>query len=79
MSVTSVAGPMTDIDLDRLSIDTIRTLSIDPEDPIWPNRSGRVIGMHTFGASAPLKALQEKFGFEPDHVATCAKELLGKQ
>ena len=28
--------------------------------------SGRVIGMHTFGASAPLKALQEKFGFEPD-------------
>jgi transketolase len=41
--------------------------------------SGRVIGMHTFGASAPLKALQEKFGFEPDHVATCAKELLGKQ
>jgi transketolase len=41
--------------------------------------SGRVIGMHTFGASAPLKALQEKFGFEPDRVATCAKELLDKQ
>ena len=29
MSVTSVAEPMTDIDLDRLSINTIRTLSID--------------------------------------------------
>mgnify|MGYP003694182297 CR=1 FL=1 len=29
MSVTSVAEPMTDIDPDRLSIDTIRTLSID--------------------------------------------------
>ena len=29
MSVTSVAEPMTDIDLDRLSIDTIRALSID--------------------------------------------------
>jgi transketolase len=29
MSVTSVAEPMTDIALDRLSIDTIRTLSID--------------------------------------------------
>src|SRR4029453_17239518 len=28
--------------------------------------AGRVIGMKTFGASAPLKALQEKFGFEPD-------------
>ena len=24
--------------------------------------SGRVIGMHTFGASAPLKALQQEFG-----------------
>lgn len=38
--------------------------------------SGRIIGMHTFGASAPLKALQRKFGFEPDRVAAVAKELL---
>jgi len=37
---------------------------------------GRVIGMHTFGASAPLKELQKKFGFEPDRVVTVAKELL---
>jgi transketolase len=41
-------------------------------------RSGRMIGMKTFGASAPLKELQTKFGFEPDHVVTAAKELLGK-
>jgi len=41
--------------------------------------SGHVIGMTTFGASAPLKALQKKFGFEPDRVAAFAKELLGKQ
>ena len=41
--------------------------------------SGRVIGMKTFGASAPLKELQRKFGFEPDHVAAAAKELLGKK
>jgi transketolase len=41
--------------------------------------SGHVIGMRTFGASAPLKALQEKFGFEPDRVAAAAKELLAKQ
>jgi transketolase len=40
--------------------------------------SGRVIGMHTFGASAPLKELQRKFGFEPDRVVTAAKELLGR-
>jgi transketolase len=37
---------------------------------------GRVIGMHTFGASAPLKELQRKFGFEPDQVVVVAKELL---
>jgi transketolase len=41
--------------------------------------SGHVIGMRTFGASAPLKALQEKFGFEPERVVASAKELLGKQ
>src|SRR5689334_9106323 len=40
--------------------------------------AGRVIGMHTFGASAPLKALLEKFGFQPDRVVASAKELLGK-
>jgi transketolase len=40
--------------------------------------SGRVIGMKTFGASAPLKALQQKFGFEPERVVASAKEVLGK-
>ncbi len=37
---------------------------------------GRVIGMHTFGASAPLKELQKKFGFETDQVVRVAQELL---
>jgi len=37
---------------------------------------GHVIGMKTFGASAPLKELQKKFGFEPDRVAAVAKDLL---
>jgi transketolase len=41
--------------------------------------AGKVIGMHTFGASAPLKELQRKFGFEPEHVAATAKELLGRK
>ncbi len=40
--------------------------------------SGRVIGMKTFGASAPLKELQRKFGFEPERVTEIVKELLGK-
>ena len=44
----------------------------------YVGRSGRMIGMKTFGASAPLKELQKKFGFEPDQVATAAKELLGR-
>ena len=35
---------------------------------------GKVIGMHTFGASAPLKELQKKFGFSPDKVAEAARE-----
>jgi transketolase len=37
---------------------------------------GRVIGMKTFGASAPLKELQRKFGFEPERIVSAAKELL---
>src|SRR5262249_36174852 len=44
----------------------------------YVGEGGRVIGMPTFGASAPLKALQQKFGFEPDRVVAAAKELLGK-
>jgi transketolase len=40
--------------------------------------SGRIIGMKTFGASAPLKELQRKFGFEPERVAAAARELLGR-
>ena len=44
----------------------------------YVGRSGRIIGMHTFGASAPLKELQRKFGFEPDRVVAAAKELLGR-
>ena len=42
-------------------------------------RSGQVIGMKTFGASAPLKELQKKFGFEPDKVVAVAKELVGRK
>jgi transketolase len=38
--------------------------------------SGAVIGMQTFGASAPLKALQGKFGFTADNVVETAMEQL---
>ncbi len=40
--------------------------------------TGRIIGMHTFGASAPLKELQRKYGFEPDQVVAAAKQQLGR-
>lgn len=35
--------------------------------------AGSTIGMHTFGASAPLKELQKKFGFTPEQVVAAAK------
>lgn len=38
---------------------------------------GRTIGMSTFGSSAPLKDLQEKFGFTTENVANEVRELLG--
>lgn len=39
---------------------------------------GSRIGMHTFGASAPLKDLQKKFGFEPAKVVAAAKEQIAR-
>jgi transketolase len=39
---------------------------------------GKIIGMRSFGASAPLKAVLHKFGFELENVFAAAKEVLGK-
>jgi len=39
---------------------------------------GKSIGMHSFGASAPLKDLLKKFGFEVENVMAAAKQVLGK-
>ena len=41
--------------------------------------TGRTIGMETFGASAPLKELQRKFGFTPESVVTAAKEQVAQR
>ena len=41
--------------------------------------SGCSIGMKTFGASAPLRALQQKFGFTVERVVAAAQEQLEKQ
>ena len=39
----------------------------------YVGENGESLGMHFFGASAPLKSLQKKFGFTPEHVVEAAK------
>jgi len=39
---------------------------------------GKMIGMRTFGASAPLKDLLKKFGFTVENVVATAKQAMGK-
>ena len=40
---------------------------------------GAAVGMTTFGASAPLKDVMNKFGFTVDHVVASAKEVLARK
>jgi transketolase len=42
----------------------------------YVGKPGRLNCMKTFGASAPLKELQKRFGFEPGQVVAAAKALL---
>ena len=44
----------------------------------YAGATGAVIGMKTFGASAPLKDLLEKFGFSPKAVADAARKQIGR-
>ena len=58
----------------RVSIEMASTLGWER----YLGSKGKAIGMHTFGASAPLKDVLKKFGFDADHVVAAAKSLLGK-
>jgi transketolase len=58
----------------RVSVEQAGTLGWDK----YVGPGGRIIGMHTFGASAPLKELQKKFGFEPEAIVAAAKEVIAK-
>ncbi|MCH6550291.1 MAG: transketolase, partial [Proteobacteria bacterium] len=58
--------------LARVSVEQASTFGWDR----YVGLNGRKIGMHTFGASAPLKELQQKFGFTAEHVVNAAKEQL---
>ncbi len=59
----------------RVAIEQASTFGWDR----YVGEAGHVIGMKTFGGSAPLKELNKEFGFEPEHVVAVAKELLGKK
>jgi len=39
---------------------------------------GKILGMRSFGASAPLKDLLKKFGFSVENVLAAAREVMGK-
>jgi transketolase len=56
----------------RVAVEQASTLGWDR----YVGPRGQIVGMHTFGASAPLKEVQRKFGFTPERVAEAAKELL---
>jgi transketolase len=58
----------------RVSIEMAATLGWER----YVGPKGKAIGMHSFGASAPLKDLLKRFGFDAEHVVVAAKELLGK-
>jgi len=58
----------------RVSIEMAATLGWDR----YVGPKGKIIGMRSFGASAPLKDLLPKFGFGPDYVVAAAKQLLGR-
>jgi transketolase len=45
----------------------------------YVGRTGKVLGMRSFGASAPLKDLLKHFGFTTDHVVAAAKEQVGSR
>jgi len=42
----------------------------------YAGTKGKIIGMNTFGTSAPLKDIQNKFGFTPDRIVAAVKEVI---
>jgi transketolase len=56
----------------RVAVEQGSTLGWDR----YVGSQGKIVAMHTFGASAPLAELQGKFGFTPEGVVEAARELL---
>ncbi|MGP3965602.1 transketolase-like TK C-terminal-containing protein [Nonomuraea sp. 3N208] len=59
----------------RVGIEQASTLGWDR----YVGPGGAIVGMHTFGASAPLKQLLSKFGFTPEKVSQTARELVRRR
>ncbi|MFN8160774.1 MAG: transketolase [Solirubrobacterales bacterium] len=57
----------------RVAVEQASTLGWDR----YVGPAGRIVGMHTFGASAPLREVENKFGFTPEKVTEVARELIG--
>ncbi|HTO08615.1 MAG TPA: transketolase C-terminal domain-containing protein, partial [Myxococcota bacterium] len=55
----------------RIAIEQASTLGWER----YVGDSGRIIGMETFGKSAPLKELLKRYGFEPERIVSEAHEL----
>jgi transketolase len=57
-------------------------VAVEEASPIgwdrYVGRDGVVLGMRTFGMSAPMKVVSEHFGFTPEHVVAAAKETLAR-
>ena len=58
----------------RVAVEKASTLGWDR----YVGPEGCIIGMETFGASAPLKELQRRFGFTPERIVDVAKQLVGR-
>ena len=58
----------------RVAVEQAATIGWDR----YIGSSGAIIGMHTFGASAPLGALLKKFGFTPEAIASEARKQAGR-
>ena len=56
----------------RVAVEQAATMGWDR----YVGPTGKIIGMHTFGASAPLKDLVKKFGFTPEKVVEAARETI---
>jgi transketolase len=58
----------------RVSVEAAATLGWER----YAGPEGAIIGMHSFGASAPAKDLMREFGFTPEQIAAAAKAQVSK-